>query len=153
MNPIARIRNRLFRVPLDIVLTDATHGNHTHFELITSTVTLADGAEGTGYTYTGGRGGYAVQAMLDQDFGPFLLGKDGDDVESINDLCERHIHYVGRGGIASFAISAIDVALWDIRCRKKDEPLWRVAGGAGSRCRAYSGGIDLLFSLDYWLIT
>jgi len=148
MNPISRIRNRLFRVPLDIVLTDATHGDHTHFELITSTVTLGDGSEGTGYTYTGGRGGYAVQAMLDQDLGPFLIGKDGDNVEAINDLCEGHIHYVGRGGIASFAISAIDIALWDIRCRKKGEPLWRVAGGADSRCRAYAGGIDLLFSLD-----
>ena len=54
----------------------------------------------------------------------------------------------GTGGIASFAISAIDIALWDIRCRKKGEPLWRVAGGASSRCRAYAGGIDLLFSLD-----
>ncbi|MAM90397.1 MAG: uroporphyrinogen decarboxylase [Opitutaceae bacterium] len=148
MSPISRVRNRLFRVPLDIVLTDATHGSHTHFELITSTITLADGSEGTGYTYTGGRGGYAVQAMLDRDFGPFLIGKDGDDVESINHLCESLIHYVGRGGIASFAISAIDIALWDIRCRKKGEPLWRVAGGASSRCRAYAGGIDLLFSLD-----
>ena len=68
MSPISRVRNRFFRVPLDIVLTDAKHGNHTHFELITSTITLADGSEGTGYTYTGGRGGYAVQAMLDQDF-------------------------------------------------------------------------------------
>ena len=72
---------------------------------------------------------------------------DGTDVEEINDWCEWYIHYVGRGGIASFAISAIDIALWDIRCKRKDLPLWRVAGGARASCKAYGGGIDLNFPL------
>ncbi|MEM9236336.1 MAG: mandelate racemase/muconate lactonizing enzyme family protein, partial [Verrucomicrobiota bacterium] len=64
------------------------------------------------------------------------------------DFLEWHIHYVGRGGIASFAASAIDIALWDIRCKKAGEPLWKVAGGAGSTCKAYHGGIDLQFPLE-----
>ena len=52
------------------------------------------------------------------------------------------------GGISSFAISAIDIALWDIKCRALGEPLHRVAGGNADRARAYCGGIDLNFSLD-----
>ena len=40
----------VFRLPLAEVLTDAGHGDHTHFELITVTVQLSDGSEGTGYT-------------------------------------------------------------------------------------------------------
>ena len=115
MNAITQIGTRLFEVPLAEVLVDAKHGNHSHFELVTLTVTLEDGSEGTGYTYTGGRGGRSIKAMLDSDLVPELLGKDGTDVEGINDWCDWHIHYVGRGGIASFAISAIDIALWDIR--------------------------------------
>ena len=59
-----------------------------------------------------------------------------------------HIHYVGRGGIASFAISAVDIALWDIRCKKAEKPLWQMAGGKGNTCKAYCGGIDLMFPLE-----
>ena len=64
-----------------------------------------------------------------------------------------HIHYVGRGGITSFAVSAIDIALWDIRCRILGQPLWRVVGGASDRCKAYRGGIDLNYPLGKLLNT
>ncbi len=147
MSKIEKIDTQLFKVPLAEVLTDATHGSHSHFDLITVTIGFEDGYEGTGYTYTGGRGGWAVKGLVDHDLAPYLLGRDGAEVESINELCESHIHYVGRGGIASFAISAIDIALWDARCKRMGKPLWQVAGGAGMSCKAYAGGIDLDFPL------
>ena len=147
MNQIASVRPRLFRVPLDEVLVDAKHGDHTHCELITVSVTLADGSEGTGYTYTGGKGGRAISAMVAHDLAPFLTGQDATDVEALNDAMQWHLHYVGRGGIASFAISAIDIALWDLRGKASGQPLVEMAGGAADRCRAYCGGIDLGFSL------
>ena len=37
---------------------------------------MADGSTGTGYTYTGGKGGHAIKAMIDHDFTPFLIGQD-----------------------------------------------------------------------------
>jgi len=145
---IREIEARRFAVPLAEVLTDARHGDHTHFELITATVTLEDGSSGTGYTYTGGRGGRAVLAMIANDLAPFLIGKDAGDVEALHDAMKWHIHYVGRGGIASFAISALDIALWDLRGKRLGLPLWRMAGGAADRCKAYCGGIDLNFPLE-----
>ncbi len=148
MNKIQRIDVQLFNVPLDEVLTDAKHGDHTHFELITATVTLEDGSQGTGYTYTGGRGGRAIEAMIVHDLAPFIMGEDGTQVETLYDAMQWHVHYVARGGIASFAISAIDIALWDIRCKQAGKPLWQMAGGASDRCKAYCGGIDLNFPLE-----
>ncbi|MEO0795498.1 MAG: mandelate racemase/muconate lactonizing enzyme family protein [Verrucomicrobiota bacterium] len=148
MSKITSVKTRLFEVPLAEVLTDAKHGDHTHFELITVTIQLDDGSEGTGYTYTGGKGGYAIKAMVDHDFQEALIGKDGDDIEAIYDFMEWHVHYVARGGIAAFAVSAIDIALWDIRCKKAGQPLWKMAGGADNTCKAYCGGIDLLFPLE-----
>ncbi|MEM9848659.1 MAG: mandelate racemase/muconate lactonizing enzyme family protein [Bacteroidota bacterium] len=145
---IKQIKTQLFKVPLTEVLSDAKHGDHFHFELVTTTVTLENGYEGTGYTYTGGKGGYAIKAMLDFDLAPALLEKDGADIEQIYDFLEWHIHYVGRGGIASFAISAVDIALWDIRCQMQEKPLWQVAGGANNTCNAYCGGIDLMFPME-----
>ncbi|MEM9888575.1 MAG: uroporphyrinogen decarboxylase, partial [Bacteroidota bacterium] len=138
---IKKIHTQLFKVPLAEVLSDAKHGDHFHFELITTTVRLENGYEGTGYTYTGGKGGHAIKAMLDYDIAPTLLGKNGADIEHIYDFLEWHIHYVGRGGIAAFAISAVDIALWDIRCKMQEKPLWQVAGGANNTCQAYCGGI------------
>jgi L-alanine-DL-glutamate epimerase-like enolase superfamily enzyme len=148
MSTIAEFEVRLFTIPLPEVLTDAKHGDHTHFQLVTTTVRLADGSEGTGYTYTGGKGGHAILAMIEHDLAPALLGKDGSDIAGISDFMEWHLHYVGRGGIASFAIAAVDIALWDIRCNREGKPLWKVAGGAGSSCKAYCGGIDLQFPIE-----
>lgn len=144
---ISTIETKLFRVPLKEVLYDAKHGDHTHFELVTATIFTKDGICGTGYTYTGGKGGRAIKAMIDHDLVPVLIGREASQVEEIADFLEWHIHYVGRGGIASFALSAIDIALWDIRCKAMSKPLWLLAGGADRSCQAYRGGIDLAFSL------
>ena len=148
MSAIASIECRLFRVPLPEVMADAMHGDHTHFELVTATVTLDDGLQGTGCTYTGGRGGRAIRAMIVHDLVPMLLGQRAEDVEALNQRMLWHVHYVGRGGIASFAVSALDIALWDARCRREAVPLWKRAGGAGRTCKAYCGGIDLQLPLD-----
>ncbi|PKF60167.1 uroporphyrinogen decarboxylase, partial [Psychromonas sp. psych-6C06] len=144
---IAKVDCQLFKVPLPEVMNDAKHGDHTHFELVTTTITLEDGNEGTGYTYTGGKGGHATKAMVEHDFTSFVIGKDGSKIEELYEEMEWHIHYVGRGGIASFAISTIDIALWDIRCKKADKPLYKMAGDADNTCKAYCGGIDLQFPI------
>jgi L-alanine-DL-glutamate epimerase-like enolase superfamily enzyme len=147
MSAIVDVDCRLYRVPLPEVMSDAMHGEHTHFELVTATVTLDDGAQGTGYTYTGGKGGHAIRAMIVHDVAPMLVGQRADDVEALNERMLWHVHYVGRGGIASFAISALDIALWDLRCRREPLPLWKRAGGADRTCKAYCGGIDLQLPL------
>ena len=147
MSAIASIDVRLFHIPLVEVLVDAKHGDHHIFELITATVHLEDGSSGTGYTYTGGKGGHAIAAMISHDLTPFLLGQSAMDVEGLYDAMQWHVHYVARGGIASFAISAVDIALWDLRGKRSGQPLWQMAGGAAHSCKAYCGGIDLGFPL------
>lgn len=145
---IVDLETRLFRVPLPEVMTDAKHGAHTHFELVTVTIRLADGSEGTGYTYTGGKGGHAIRAVVEHELAPFLIGRDGADINAIYDGMWWHIHYVGRGGITAFAMSAVDIALWDLRGRREGKALWQLAGGAGRTARAYRGGIDLNLDID-----
>ncbi|WP_114390735.1 mandelate racemase/muconate lactonizing enzyme family protein [Notoacmeibacter marinus] len=144
---ISAIDLRLFHIPLDEPLADAKHGVHSYFELIVATIRLTDGSEGTGYTYTGGKGGAAIAAMIEHDLAPLLLGGDPTDVEALYEAMQWHIHYVGRGGIASFAISALDIALWDLRGKRTDRSLRQMAGGAALSCKAYCGGIDLNFPL------
>ena len=61
------------------------------------------------------------------------------------------VHYVAHGDIASFAISAVDIALWDVRGKALGLPLWQMAGAVSNRSRAYRGTIDLNFPLDHLL--
>ena len=145
---VKRVETILYAVPLPEVMSDARHGDHTHFELVTCTITLDNGVSGTGYTYTGGKGGRAIRAMIDHDLAPALIGRDGSRIDEMFDFLEAHIHYVGRGGIAAFAISAIDIALWDIRGKSTGKALWRMAGGLANTSKAYRGGIDLNFPLE-----
>ena len=145
---IERIEADLFAIPLAEVLVDAKHGDHSHFEVITLRIHLSDGREGQGYSYTGGRGGHAVHAVAKHDLAPLLTGRDADDVEGLYDFMNDYLHYVGRGGIAAMAISAVDIALWDLRGKAGGEALWQMAGGAGTRSKAYRGGIDLGYSQE-----
>jgi L-alanine-DL-glutamate epimerase-like enolase superfamily enzyme len=137
-----------YRIPLPVVLSDATHGDIAHFELVTVRLRAADGAEGVGYTYTVGAGGGAIRSLVARDLAPALAGADEDRIEALWDRMWWRLHYVGRGGLAAFAISAVDIALWDLRARRHRTPLWRLLGGHHPRVPAYAGGIDLQFPLD-----
>jgi len=144
---IARVRSDHYRIPLPVVLSDSTHKEITHFELVTARITTADGAEGLGYTYTVGRGGGSVRALI-EELSELLDGADETRIEALWKEMWWALHWIGRGGSAAFAISAIDVALWDLMGKRASLPLWRLLGGADPTVAVYAGGIDLFFTLD-----
>lgn len=90
MNPamnIERIRVDHFRVPLPVVLSDSTHGDMSHFGLVTVRIDCAGGHHGVGYTYcVGDIGGAAIRSLIDRELAPLLMG-------------------------------AVDIALWDLGAR------------------------------------
>ena len=146
MTKIQTVQSNYYKLPLDEVLVDAKHGNHSHFELIITQILDENGEFGTGYTYTGGRGGKAILSMLKEDLAPLVQGMEAEKVEEIYDEMQWYLHYVGRGGISSFAISAVDIALWDLRGKKNNQSLAEMAGANAFSCKAYRGGIDLGYS-------
>jgi L-alanine-DL-glutamate epimerase-like enolase superfamily enzyme len=146
--PITALQADHYLIPLPEVLSDSTHGEIAHFELVTARLRDQDGAEGVGYSYTVGAGGGAVHALIDRDLRPLLLGQDPGRVEFLWQRMWWGLHYGGRGGPTCLAISAVDMALWDLRARRLGQPLWRALGGHDPRVRVYAGGIDLQFPLD-----
>jgi L-alanine-DL-glutamate epimerase-like enolase superfamily enzyme len=129
-------------------LSDSTHGTMTHFELVTVRLRDLDGVEGVGYTYTTGAGGAAVHALIDQGLRPVLIGADADQIEALWNKMWWRLHYGGRGGSVSLAVSAADIALHDLLARRLGVPLWRLLGGFDPLVPCYAGGIDLEFTLD-----
>ena len=146
---IAAVQADHYRVPLPVALSDSTHGEIAPFELVTVRMRTADGAEGLGYTYTVGAGGGAMPSLIARDLGAAARRRGREpDRGALAAACGGRCHYVGRGGLAVHAISAIDTALWDLRARRRGLPLWRLLGGHDPRVPAYAGGIDLQFPLD-----
>ena len=101
-------------------------------------ITDADGAVGTGYSYTIGTGGPSVMALIERTLGPALVGRDGAMVEQIWRDLFFLTHATTVGAITSIALAAIDTALWDLRCRKAGLPLHVMAGGARESVPLYT---------------
>jgi len=137
-----------YLILLPTVLSDSTHGAIRGFELLTVRLYDADGAVGVGYTYTVGTGGAAVHALLARDLPPVLAGREAERIEDLWQAMWWALHYGGRGGAQALAISAVDIALWDLRTRRQGMPLWRALGGFDPRVPCYAGGIDLDLSVD-----
>ncbi|MBL8386050.1 MAG: mandelate racemase/muconate lactonizing enzyme family protein [Burkholderiales bacterium] len=146
MNTIASVRADLYRIPLPVTLSDSTHGTLTHFELVTARVTDSAGGDGCGYTYTVGANGRAIAATIAHDLAPGLVGERADLIEAVWQKMWWRLHYGGRGGAATMAIAAIDIALWDLKARGFGVPLWTLLGGFDARVPCYAGGIDLWFT-------
>lgn len=148
MAKITDVQTAYYRIPLPEIMEDAKHGLHTHFEVPIVKIVTDDGREGVGYTYTGGFGGESIAKLIDKELKAILLGKDPACVEALWDQMNWGIHYVARGGLASFAIAACDIALWDLRAKKAQEPLYKLLGGASNKVKCYGGAIDLNFPLE-----
>jgi len=148
MASIVSIEPGYYRIPLPNVLSDSMHGEMTVFELNTLRVRDADGAQGTGYTFTCGRNGVAIDALLRRDFPPLVEGQDADRIEHLWTKVWWAMHYGGRGGPTVLALSALDIALWDLKARRLEQPLWKLLGGNDPRVPCYAGGIDLDYPLE-----
>ena len=120
----------------------------THFELVTVRLIDSDGCEGLGYTYAVNHGGSAIRTLIADDLADLLLGEDPERIAHLWDRMWWAVHYPGRGGLASFAFAALDIALWDRMSKALGLPLWKLLGGHDPKVMAYVGGIDLELPLD-----
>ncbi|MHA1547431.1 MAG: mandelate racemase/muconate lactonizing enzyme family protein [Alphaproteobacteria bacterium] len=101
-------------------------------------ITDKDGATGTGYSYTIGQGGGAVMSLLRETLVPQLIGREAEEIERIWRDLLFSTHATAVGAITSLALAAIDTALWDLRCRRAELPLYRALGGAKDSVPMYT---------------
>lgn len=110
------------------------------WEQVWCKVTLEDGSWGLGQTSHG----RAVAAVIDEHLGPMLLGEDAMVGEALADMLFRLTKPYGSTGLASYAVSAIDLALWDVRGKLLGRPVYALLGGPQkSRIPCYCTGNDI----------
>ena len=132
-----------YLIKLPKVLEDSMHGQMSGFEVITTQIIDSEGVCGVGYTYTCGVNGGAIANILHREMTPQLLKQDATKIEAIWRELWWTFHYGGRGGPTVLALSAIDIALWDIKAKRANLPLWQLLGGFDPKVPCYAGGIDL----------
>jgi L-alanine-DL-glutamate epimerase-like enolase superfamily enzyme len=137
MARIERVEVLLVDLKPKVVRTDAIQ-SFVSQETPIVRITDADGAVGMGYSYTIGTGGSSVLALLNDHLCPLLIGRDAWDIEAIWRALFFHTHATTVGALTSIALAAIATALWDLKCRKAGQPLWRMAGGAQRSIPLYS---------------
>jgi len=94
------------------------------------------GATGTGWTYAPA----AAAALVREVLRPVVLGTDLLDVPGTSQAMVRAVRNAGRPGLASYAISAVDVALWDLKARVLELPLHHLLGAVHTRVPVYGSG-------------
>ena len=95
-------------------------------------VETEDGLHGWGEGF-GFSLGATTQDALDRLVAPACLGQDATDIAGLARMLQRRFHNFGRNGPVTFALSAIDIALWDLAAKRAGKPLHALLGTAGRR--------------------
>ena len=107
------------------------------------------GIEGIGYTFFGAALTAALKQAVDA-LGNLAIGEDPLRTEAIAAKLRAAAAGSGPGGLLTLAISAIDIALWDIKGKALNLPLWQMIGGHRERVPAYaSGALMRTFPLEH----
>ena len=134
--PIVDAKAWLVDVPVRSVRHDAVQ-TFAKQETIFVEIRAAGGATGLGYSYTIGTGGHAVLSLVSETLLPALVGCDIRRPEAIWATLSSRTRATMVGPITSLALAAVDTAVWDLRCKLMDLPLWVAAGGAQDRVPLY----------------
>ena len=86
----------------------------------------AGGRTGLGWTYSTSAAAQVISKVLAQ----VVVGQRLQEVPELNEAMYRSVRNLGRRGIAAAAISAVDIALWDLKARLLDSPVTDLLGGA-----------------------
>lgn len=140
VGPVQTVEARTISIPLRKPLAFSTrYVERREYTLVR--VRTADGVEGIGYCYCGNRAGHLVTEFVRELLRDHVIGVDPFAVETIWTAMSRDAVLLGRSGAAVRAMSAIDVALWDVMGKVTGLPLHRLLGGPkGARVPCYASG-------------
>lgn len=102
-------------------------------------VTTDQGLEGIGITYHE-VGGEATREMIRRDIAPRIIDRDPFDTELIWSDFFQYLRGVGRKGLTFCALSAVDIALWDLKGKIAGLPVYKLLGGGRTKVPAYCSG-------------
>ncbi len=131
---IQKVKTSAYKIPIATPEADGTlKWDHTTLVLVEIE---AGGKTGVGYTYSDA----SAASLIDHTLKKLLANKNVLDIPAITDSLIHHIRNNGTCGIAMMAVSAIDNALWDLKAKIFDVPLFALLGKAKDNMLLYGSG-------------
>jgi L-alanine-DL-glutamate epimerase-like enolase superfamily enzyme len=132
----------VFKIPTDRPEADGTYDWSATTMVL---VTIEDrGETGIGFSYASTAAATVIHDLL----APAIADLPLDDVPRCWQAMVDAVRNIGRGGVAATAISAMDVALWDLHARRRDEPLFKALGAARDAVPIYGSGGFTSYPVD-----
>jgi len=120
-----------YEIPVQLPLLESPEDT----AIVLTTVETAGGI--VGYGETGYLNPRATADFINNEIANEIVGMDPRNTERIWDTLYEEFNPRAQTGVWSTAVSAVDIALWDIKGKHHDEPVWRLLGGARSEVPAY----------------
>ncbi len=129
---IVKVESHVHRTPFTFGASAAGVGGNLHLRSMDTLLVrvetecgLHGWGEGFGFTLVD-----TTRDALDRLVAPACMGEDARDIAGVGHRLQRRLHNFGRNGAASFAVAAIDIALWDIAAKAAGKPLHALLGDA-----------------------
>ncbi|MEO9254045.1 MAG: enolase C-terminal domain-like protein [Tepidiformaceae bacterium] len=132
--PIDALDVSVYRIPTDQPESDGTLAWDSTTLVIVELA--AAGEHGLGFTYAD----TATATLIRDVLGEVVIGRDALSIEGTWQAMVHAIRNLGRAGIASMAIAAVDVALWDLKAKILDLSLLGLLGGVRNTVPVYGSG-------------
>jgi galactonate dehydratase len=136
---IQHIKTNVVRLPQEEPLVNAPVAGSMMREYVTLQIVTDEGIEGIGVTGFGGRLMRSLKTAV-EDFGALIIGEDPLRSEAVMAKLRTASAPCGPGGMATLALSAFDIALWDIRGKALGTSVACLLGGLRERVPAYASG-------------
>ena len=136
---ITRIETGIVALPNDEPLAGFSENPNAKNPIVWLRLGTDEGVEGLGVTYFGGALTRTLRHAVDE-LGALVIGEDPMRVEAVAAKLRAAAVSSGPAGIFTMALSAIDVALWDIKGKALGLPLWKLLGGGRDHIATYASG-------------
>lgn len=145
---ITRVQTHLLHVLLArprASLAEMSAGRLNHIVTLVVTLDTDAGLTGLGVAYALQSSGRALHAIAADDLAPLVVGEDPLDHERLGSKVYWRLQTVGRRGLVQQAYSAFDVALWDLKGKAANLPLYKLLGGARPAAPCYGADAGWLW--------
>lgn len=132
--PIGRVAARAYQIPTDAAEADGTFAWDSTVLVLVEIE--AGGETGLGYTYSDA----SIAPLIERTLAPVIAGRSAFDIAESNAALWRQVRNLGRSGLASTAISALDAALWDLKAKLLGVPVASLLGRSRETVPIYGSG-------------
>jgi L-alanine-DL-glutamate epimerase-like enolase superfamily enzyme len=132
--PVTGLKATAYTIPTDAPEADGTLSWNSTTMVVAQA--YCGTVFGTGWTYGSPAGAMLVNGML----ADHVVGRSTLDVGGASDTMVKALRNVGRQGVGGQALSAVDIALWDLKARLLDLPLHRLIGTVRDAVAVYGSG-------------